>query len=520
MKPLRTIGQSLADSLLQAKRLRQRDQKLLQEGGTIDVVGTGGTLTAAYEQLRNAAENSEEHLLLQNAIKRFYRQTFLSGDEKLLSESGNELVIELTHAGYVQNNTLRKAQADEITKKATAYFELYTKLKHKNSRSDMASLRWVNEVLSAEVAQIVQPRYEEEIFVEFAYEYFSSIVPATTAKKTDDFGGALFVAIHRALLKSDIAGIRMQLLRRYNVSPKQTELFYEYNRRIDSLVEAPIVDRLYHTVDRQGAPLRVLWRMIVSDDKLPEVIDNRKKFLDAFEQQVSQEYSRISSRINRAVIRSVIFLIITKVLIGVAIEVPYDLMVHGEVLLLPLAINLLFPPIYMILLRLTLVLPGKANTKALVERIDKMLYGSNNTVLGKLDIGQKRYSMAFSVIYGVISLVILALVIWALVMLQFSFVYIIILIIFVSTASFLSFRLGHMVRELELVRSRSNGVTMIRDFIYMPFVVIGQWMSDKYSKLNIITIILDLIIEMPLKTSLRLLRQWTAFIDDRKDNLV
>ena len=80
MKPLRTIGQSLADSLLQAKRLRQRDQKLLQEGGTIDVVGTGGALTAAYEQLRNAAENSEEHLLLQNAIKRFYRQLFLSGE--------------------------------------------------------------------------------------------------------------------------------------------------------------------------------------------------------------------------------------------------------------------------------------------------------------------------------------------------------------------------------------------------------------------------------------------------------
>ena len=75
------------------------------------------------------------------------------------------------------------------------------------------------------------------------------------------------------------------------------------------------------------------------------------------------------------------------------------------------------------------------------------------------------------------------------------------------------------MRELEIVRSQTNGVTMLRDFIYLPFVVIGQWMSDKYSKLNIVTMILDVIIEMPLKTILRLLRQWNAFIDERKDDL-
>ncbi len=79
--------------------------------------------------------------------------------------------------------------------------------------------------------------------------------------------------------------------------------------------------------------------------------------------------------------------------------------------------------------------------------------------------------------------------------------------------------MGHLIREIEIVRPNSNGVTTLRDFIYLPFVVAGQWMSDKYSKLNIVTIMLDMIIEMPLKTVLRLLRQWNAFIDDRKDYL-
>ena len=94
MAPLRTIGQRLASSLSRARQLRKRDQELLSKEACIDVVGTGGTLTAAYEQLRNAAENSEEHLLIQNAIKRFYRQLFLTGDKKLVGD-GDELIIEL-----------------------------------------------------------------------------------------------------------------------------------------------------------------------------------------------------------------------------------------------------------------------------------------------------------------------------------------------------------------------------------------------------------------------------------------
>jgi hypothetical protein len=99
-------------------------------------------------------------------------------------------------------------------------------------------------------------------------------------------------------------------------------------------------------------------------------------------------------------------------------------------------------------------------------------------------------------------------------------VHITIFFVFISAASFLGFRLSRLIRELEVVRSRSNGLTFIRDVVYLPFVVVGQWMSDKYSKVNVITLILDMLIELPLKTVLRLIRQWGAFIDERKDRIV
>ena len=50
-------------------------------------------------------------------------------------------------------------------------------------------------------------------------------------------------------------------------------------------------------------------------------------------------------------------------------------------------------------------------------------------------------------------------------------------------------------------------------------MVVGRWMSEKYAKVNIVALILDMLIELPLKTVLRLVRQWGAFIDDRKDRI-
>lgn len=518
MKPLNDIGRRLVAELVRAKQLRDKEERARAKSEKVNIVGAGGALTAAYEQLRNAAENSEEHLLLQNAIKRFYRQLFVVRDDKVIADSGNELIIELTLAGYVENDSITKRQIERITELSLQHYHAYLQLKHRRAARQEVMFGWVIDSLAVEVSAILRPRYEDVAFVDFSYEYLSAIIPATAVGLADDFGAALYISIYRALLKSDSAETRVSLLRRYGVDVMQLDTFIDYNKRIDELIESPKTDELYHIVDRQGAPLRIIRRMIADHSDIAQLLTKQDVFLDAFEKQVNHEYMSISRRINHAVVRSVVFLIITKFLIGIAIEVPYDIFANGHILWQPLIINLLFPPIYMVLLRLTNTLPSYANTTALVSRIDTMLYGEQTTLI-KATVGRKKYGTVFSLFYGFCCILVFALVTWLLLLLNFSFVHIVIFFVFVSAASFLGFRLGHLIREIEIVRPNSNGVTTLRDFIYLPFVVAGQWMSDKYSKLNIVTIMLDMIIEMPLKTVLRLLRQWNAFIDDRKDYL-
>lgn len=518
---LNSIGRQLANGLA---RIRTHEDALnvkRNDEEKINVVGAGGAVTAAYEQLRNAAENTEEHLLLQNAIKRFYKQLFVTRDEELIRTSGNELAVELTLAGYIPNNSLTRQQVDTISQLATQYYHAYEQLPgHKHVSRDQAA-NWTIGVLAVEAESVINSHASDDLFVETAYNYLQSVLtPKHVFGRSNvaDFAAAMLVAIYRALLKVDDATVRTVLLRRYQVTPDNLTHYISTNRGIDALIQSQTSDKLFHAVDRQGAPLRILRRLIESRDDAATLLKSRHVFLDEFEKQVNVEYNHVGQRINRAVIRSVIFLIITKFLIGVAIEVPYDYWHFGYIEWMPLLINLLFPPLYMILLKFTFTLPSYANTTALVDHIDRMLYGDQELML-KSAAKERRYSSVFSIIYALVGLLVFAFVTWVLLLLKFSFVHIVIFFIFLSAASFLGFRLSRLIRELEVVRAGQNGMTVVRDFLYLPFVVVGRWMSDKYSKVNIVTLILDMLIELPLKTILRLVRQWSAFIDDRKDNL-
>lgn len=520
MVSLNQKGQQLALHIQALYKHQSALVKAKARAETVNVVGAGGALTAAYEQLRNAAENTEEHLLLQNAIRRFFKQLFITRDESILRDGGNELAVELTLAGYVPNDSLTRAQVNQITELIGSYYGAYQQLYADRKIGIEKASQWVLDVLAVEVESIINDHYKDTVFVEFAYDQLSSSIDESSlkGKKIDDFAAALYVAIHQALLKSDSAAVRTALIKRYQISIGQLDDYVSFNQRLDELIDSPATDALYREVDRQGAPLRIVRRMMDERTDMDSLLGKREAFLEEFEKQVNSEYERVSRRINRAIVRSVIFLIITKFIIGIAIEVPYDYWAHGGIIWLPLVINLLFPPIYMIALRATHQLPGYANTKALVDRIDAMLYGDKLTLSSSRRTG-RGFGPIFSLVYVVTGLLVFAGMLYLLLMLQFSLVHIAIFFVFLSAASFLGFRLSRLIRELEVVRGAQNGMTFVRDLLYLPFVVVGQWMSDKYSKVNIVTIILDMLIELPLKTVLRLVRQWGAFIDERKDHL-
>jgi len=522
MDTLSIIGEQFRSALSSARTFRERSRSQQEKQEKVHVVGAGATLTSAYEQLRNAAENTEEHLLVQNAIRRFYRQLFLTRDHKDLARSGDELAIELTLAGYLQNDSLTTKQIKTINSLAVSYGKLLGELRAQKSQAEVA-MRWVLDMMSVSIERVLNDRSEDDVFMQFCYEYFRESIDSKKlfkSKVPKDYEIALFMAIHRALLRSDPAVIRADLMRRYQIGPDDVKQFIALAKHIDKVAQSKLVDKLYRLVDRLAAPERIVRRMLNDGVDVARLLENKTQFLSAYETQVEREYKQTGARIKRAVIKSIIFLFITKALIGLAIEVPYDLIVHGHIVWVPLIINLFFPPLYMALLSLTLTLPGSANTRALIDRITGVLFASAARLqLQAPQVLFAKKSRTFSVFYTLFGLLLIGMISWLLISIGFSLVHLAIFLIFLSTASFLGFRISRMVRELEVVNSKQSFLTFIRDLFYLPFVVIGQWLSDRYAQINIITLVLDMVIELPLKTILRLVRQWAVFINAKKDEI-
>jgi hypothetical protein len=324
------------------------------------------------------------------------------------------------------------------------------------------------------------------------------------------------VAIYSAIFHADEAQIRHEYLKRYKVSANNMD-FLKANKEIDRLLSSKTTDRLKKAVDRQGAPFRVLNNMLVNDEfDVAKLLTNRTTFLTNYEMAVNSSYAKLNTAVNRGVWRSILFLLITKTILGLAIEIPFDLVVVGDVAMLALLVNILFPPVYMLLLRFTILMPDQANTSALTSEIDKVFFHSQNPITV---LRPQKFGIGYQMVYASVFLAVFGGVIWLLILLGFNWLQVIIFFLFVSAASFLGFRLARTVREFEIITSRQNLGTSLRDFLYMPFVILGRWISEKYAQVNIVSYVLDMFIELPLKTILHAVRQWGKFISNKKDNL-
>ncbi len=521
MTQLNTIGNQFAHALNHAHAQKTTRANANDTEQKVHVVGAGASITAAYEQLRIAAEYTEEHLLLQRAIRRFYKRLFIIRDRARIESSGEELLVELTQAGYVANDSIAESTMQAINHLATEYYGAHLQLEKTKGLTYKQVEQWGHELLAVETEWLLHDASHLQAFTQFAHTYFVKTLDfeKLLGSKPAETETVLYAAIHRALLKSDEAVIRLGLLKRYQQSPKHLDAYIQTNKQIDELFRSPLMEKLYHIVDRRSAHLRVLRHMVDADPSLPKLMENKSQFLVVFEKQVSDDYETVSKKVNNGIIRSVIFLIITKFLIGIAIEVPYDYLVAGAILWTPLLINLLFPPIYMVLLRATLLMPNSANTARLVQQIESTLYDDTPKVQLTRRVEQQ-FSAGYNVAYAVVFMIVFGGVAWVLWhYFQFDLLHLAVFFVFLSGASFLGFRLSRMIRELESIDSTQSGVTVVRDFLYMPFVVVGRYISDKYSRINLVALVLDMLIELPLKTVLRLVRQWSAFISAKKDQL-
>lgn len=495
-----------------------------QRGHAYHVAGLGSGFYFAYEQLRNVAQYHEHHLLLRSAIERYLKR-YVRFDKP--QATATELVTELTQAGYLKNDSVPLVILEQIDAQIHAYATVYVKLL--NRKIDRATAaRWLFETASVHIETLIAPDPRNSIFMQFAYEHYYYAVDRAASLKEPvsdhEYRIALFCAVQRAIFKSDRATTRYYCtaLSLPNLAHQSAEHVSELNRLIDELYQGPTTNHLFRLINRYGAPMRILRELIVEVNGNIEILTQRPETLARTKEICGTEYARVRKSLNARIIKSILFVLVTKTLIGVSIEVPYDVFTTGSVAMEALLINIAFPPLYMIMISSRITTPGRQNTEVIADYVDRTLYdGGGAPIIYKPKRRMTNHSLmgVFTVVYAIGFVGSLALLLWILSQLKFNIVNGMIFFLFFSAVSFLGFRLRESAHELAMIEERDGLLQTLLDFLGTPFVRVGHWLSDTYAKANIVTTLLDLAIEMPVKTTLRLVRQWASFMRDKQEEI-
>ncbi len=522
------LGHLLVDSL---KKIDAYETEALarREKDTIHVPTVGNTISTAYEQLRNASEYAESDLLQQRAIRRYLNRVLSFHAKVSTTHLADELVAELTQSEYLANDHTTKTDVKAIAHNIKRYYDAYwdyTENEHNLAKRN-AFQKWTLDVLAVRCEQILQSHIRQMLFAHFAVTYLHERVSRKKLLQNrerideSDMTIVLYIAVHRALLKSDNATIRTALIDSYKQDINDIHQFEEFNQKLDHLFETKTTVYATRIVSKNGAALRFIYSgfyradapMTVQSLKSPEALEQN------LHRHIEDEYNALDKKLDIGIIRSIIFLLITKGIVGFAIEVPYDMLVSGELLWMPFLVNLLFPAVFIAFTRLTLSRPIDRNTSAVINQANAMLF-SNDKDTYPIRMKKDSSSIGFNTVYALIFLLVFAGLTYLLYSIEFNIVQGVIFFIFLSTASFLAFRLSRQIHELEVVNTPQGSLSLLRDIIYMPFIAVGQQISYRYSQINIVAMALDILIELPLKTILRLVRQWTQFLNEKKDELI
>lgn len=506
-------------------QLSAGETKAAVTGPVFHVEGVGGHFYFAYEQLRNAAEYREHHLLLRGAIERFLVRHVDIGNYR---SAAPELISELTQAGYVPNHSVPISTLAAMDDTGASYSNYYLAARQTGGEQPKILKRWITQLLSVQLENMLVPTSRRlSPFITFAYDHylkaidFSSIEGAGNSERDQT---ALYCAIHRTIFKSDLATTRYYALagNLQDISGFPPHDFIAANQLIDMQYQSPLTNRLGRVVNRYAAPIRIMRELMVSNSVTVDSLASREATLGKVRSICQQQYQLVEKTASDRLIRTIVFIFLTKVLIGIGIEVPYDLFVSRLITWQPLIINVVFPPLYMMLIGLQARAPGRQNTEVIASYIDRIIYASDQPPISynlRRRVTSPTLSTVFVTIYGLGFTLSFGLLIWLLHYLGFNPVNGLIFFIFFSAVSFLGLRLRQAAGELRMLPERQNLIQVLADFLSTPFVRVGHWLSDRYAKANIVTRLLDVAIEFPLKTSLRLVQQWVGFMRDKQEEL-
>jgi hypothetical protein len=502
----------------------------------ISVSQTVSFMAFLYEKIRNAVEFKEEHLIRRASIERMLKRRMI------LNENGRDiserLIKELLWARYYENNTIGEDKIEEIQSVVDKYFFLRNELSRGRKSGEQEKVsQFMIEVLSCEIEERLSPNSRREAFTNFVYQIMKPKIAPFDLNDEMERDIQVYIAVEKAFGHSDIPLIKYHLLKLMipeitAISWKNSERilpnFIDVYKQIQHSINHPFTDKTRNAVRKHIPPFLIL-RDIFQENStgITSILTDDKKLKYSVDELCRKRYSESRGKLRRTAVRSFIYILLTKVVFALIIEIPYDYYIAKTISYIPIAINVLFPPLFMTLIILTVNIPGDDNTKKMFQLIrDIITIDPVEDVSKAVIVGRKSkskgiiFSTLFTGLYLLTYFITFGGIIYLLSQMHFNPVSQTIFIFFLTLVTFFAFRVIQITQEYRVVENESF-FTPIFDFFFLPVIRVGQWLSGEVlSKFNVLIIFFDLIIEMPFKAIVEVFDEWVKFMKIKKDEIL
>ncbi|MBT4849856.1 hypothetical protein HON36_03315 [Candidatus Parcubacteria bacterium] len=507
--------------------------KIDKEEDKIEVEEIASHFASLYEKLRNSIDFKEVHLLRRFAIERNIKRRFIM--EMLKPDIAQGLVEELIRAKYLPNKTIPEKKVKDVARIIQKYNDLFLMMNdmyHGDNIRDYFD--WLIGVEACEIDMLLKPEDIEDSVIEAMYQ----VTKPRVKLKGDQLSIRekniqLYIATHKSLVKSDDVIISFHLINLYfpqwlKADENLTKLFaaklpaiyktiqdhlnHPYQRKILNSIKEPVVtfQILHELILEKGQG----WEQLLVD---PDALEAEAKLL------INRKYKKIKSRISRSSVRAIIYIFATKVLLAILLEFPYEMYVIKEVNYFNLGINVVFPPLLMFLVTLSILPPSKANTQKILENLHNLIYNkAEQSILCQLK-SKYRMNLGFQVfyylMYTILYIVVFGSIIYFLNQLDFNLISGAIFLFFLTAVSFFAIRIRNTAKELRVVKKKEGIISFFINFFALPIVAVGRWMSTKFKKINLFAFVMDFIIEAPFKLFVSAFEDWLGFIREKKEEV-
>jgi len=447
------------------------------------------------------------------------------------------LIRELIRAGYIKNGTFPARRIIDVENIINKYTSLiHYSIGHEDLFSEKnKTFNWIVSIAAFEIEEYFSPSSEDDALVETMFKIFRPYVDVQKEIfNPEDQDIQVYLAIHRALIKSDQAILQYHMLYYYapewkNIAAEEIPIFAqklpELIERIEKQRNNKQSDRLFRYM-KKYAPLFTILKDVLDQNRgtVDEVLSDPNKLAAAIKAACQIRYAQASTKLSRGVLRSIIYIFLTKTLMAFVFELPYEALFLDKIRLMPLAINVLFHPLLMFFIATSIKVPAVKNTQRITQGIYEIVYNPpEKEFIAKREEVLKRspiLNFIFTTLYFATFVVTFGSIIWLLNKLEFSLVSGVLFIFFLSVISFFGLHLRNNAKELVVLSKRQGVIMLLLEFFTLPVLRAGRWIARKTSKVNIFMYIMDFIIEAPFKVLLETIEDWLAFQRQKKEEIM